>query len=186
MVPMAALSTWSGCRSTVVEALHDQEEQAFVVELGDGVVEVEVLEDLAHVGAEAGDVVAQVGGEVGRVGEQGLEVVEGGVVEGVAGGAAQLGVEVVEFAVELGVGLQDLLSLVGARTQSRRRRTVRGRMTSWYLPRLKVSRMMSAMPQRKPAIWLLFIGVLRRWLERLQCLETAFLTRTRFLFALIL
>jgi hypothetical protein len=31
-------------------------------------------------------------------------------------------------------------SLVPARTQSRRRRTVSGRMMSWYLPRLKVSR----------------------------------------------
>ena len=43
----------------VAEA-HDLEEQARLVELRDGVVEVELLEHLAHVGAEPGDVVAQV------------------------------------------------------------------------------------------------------------------------------
>ena len=38
---------------------------------------------------------------------------------------------------------------VGASTQSSRRSTVSGRMTSWYLPRLRVSRMRSATPQMK-------------------------------------
>jgi len=47
-------------------------------------------------------------------------------------------------------------SLAGARTQSRRRRTVSGRMMSWYLPRLNVSRMRSATPQRKLTISLWF------------------------------
>ena len=46
--------------------------------------------------------------------------------------------------------------LVGSRTQSSRRRTVSGRMTSWYLPRLKVSRMRSATPHRKLTISLWF------------------------------
>ncbi len=58
------------------EALHHLEEQARLIELGDGVVEVELFEDFTHVGAEAGDVVAQVGGEVGRVGEQALKRVK--------------------------------------------------------------------------------------------------------------
>ena len=48
--------------------------------------------------------------------------------------------------------------LVGASTQSSRRSTVRGRMTSWYLPRLKVSRMRSATPQMKLTIWLWFMS----------------------------
>src|SRR5207247_927169 len=48
------------------------------------------------------------------------------------------------------------LALVGARTQSSLRRTVSGRITSWYFPRLKVSRMRSATPQRKLTIWLWF------------------------------
>ena len=47
--------------------------------------------------------------------------------------------------------------LVGASTQSSRRSTVSGRITSWYLPRLKVSRMRSATPQMKLAIWLWFM-----------------------------
>src|SRR5207249_5283238 len=46
--------------------------------------------------------------------------------------------------------------LVGARTQSRSRSTVSGRITAWYLPRLKVSRIKSATPQRKLTISLWF------------------------------
>ena len=41
---------------------------------------------------------------------------------------------------------------VGASTQSSRRSTVTGRMTSWYVPRLKVSRMTSDTPQMKLTI----------------------------------
>ncbi len=91
------------------KALHHLEEQACLVELGDGVVEVELFEDFAHVGAEAGDVVVQVGGEVGRVGEQTVEGVERRVVEGEAGGAAQLRIEILELALELSVDLKDML-----------------------------------------------------------------------------
>ena len=75
-----------------------------------GIVEVELLEDLAHVRAEAGDVVAQVGSEVRGVRQQLLEVVAGGVVEGEAGGAPKLGVEVLEsLALELSLAFEDAL-----------------------------------------------------------------------------
>ena len=73
-----------GVQVDVLEALEHLEEQARLVELADGVVEVELLQHLAHVRAEAGDVVAQVGGEVRRVGEELLEVVARRVVEGEA------------------------------------------------------------------------------------------------------
>ena len=85
-----------GMQVDVLEALEHLEEQPGLVELADGVVEVELLQHLAHVRAEAGDVVAQVGREVGRVGEELLEVVAGGVVEGEAGRLAELAVEVLE------------------------------------------------------------------------------------------
>ena len=94
----------------VLEALHHLEEQPRLVELADRVVEVELLEHLAHVRAEAGDVVAQVGGEVGRVGEELVEVVAGGVVEREAGRLAELRVEVLELlALELRLALEHLL-----------------------------------------------------------------------------
>ena len=92
----------------VAEPLHDQEEQARLVELGDGVVEVELLQHLPHVGAEPGDVVPQVLRDVGRVGEQFLEVVAGRVVEGESGGAPKQWVEVLEFAPESGLDFQHL------------------------------------------------------------------------------
>ena len=50
--------------------------------------------------------------------------------------------------------------LVASRTQSRRRSTVSGNMTSWYLPRLKVSRIRSAIPQIKLTISLWVIAIL--------------------------
>ena len=93
----------------VAEPLHDLEEQARLVELRDGVVEVELLEHLAHVGAEPGDVVAQVLRDVGGVGEQLPEVVARRVVEGEPRGAPELRVEVVELALEPGLDGQHLL-----------------------------------------------------------------------------
>ena len=140
-----------------LEALEHLEEQARLVELADRVVEVEALEHLAHVLAESGDVVAQIGGELGRVGAELVEVVARGVVEGEAGGLAELPVEVLQPLPRSSSFRRSTFSLVGASTQSRRRRTVRGRITSWYLPRLKVSRMRSATPQRKLTISLWFI-----------------------------
>ena len=145
-----------GMQVDVLEPLQHLEQQPGLVELADGVVEVELLQHLAHVGAEAGDVVAQVGGEVRRVGEQLLEVVARGVVEGEAGRLAELRVEVLAALPRSSAWRFSTFSLVGASTQSRRRRTVSGRMTSWYLPRLKVSRIRSATPQRKLTISLWF------------------------------
>jgi len=90
----------------LAEALHHLEQQAGVVELGDRVVEVELLDHLPHVGREALDVVAQVVGQRRRVGEQAAEVVERGVVEGEAGLGAQQVVEVVDPVAVLGIGGQ--------------------------------------------------------------------------------
>ena len=81
----------------VLEALQHLEQQPGLVELADGVVEVELLEHLAHVGAEAGDVVAEVRRQVRRVGEQLLEVVARRVVEGEARDLPELRIEVLEF-----------------------------------------------------------------------------------------
>ena len=69
----------------VLEPLRDQEQQARIFELGDGVVEVEPLDDLPHVVGERVDVVLQVGGEVLGIAAERLEGVRRGVVEREAG-----------------------------------------------------------------------------------------------------
>ena len=63
----------------ILKALHYLEEESPFVELADGVVKVELLEHLAHVGAEASDIVAEVSGQVRGVRQQLLEVVIGDV-----------------------------------------------------------------------------------------------------------
>jgi len=94
----------------LAEALQHLEEQAGLVELADRVVEIEPLDHLPHVLAEARDVVAEVGGRLRRVGQKPVEVVAGGVVEGEAGGSLQLAAPVFQAAVaQLGVPRQDLL-----------------------------------------------------------------------------
>ena len=133
----------------LLELLQHQEEEAGLIEFGDGVVEVELFQHLAHVVAEASDVIAQVGGEVGRVLEQALEIESVRCCRRQAGSPAELGIEVCQLA-PIGWYRQDTFA-VGASTQSMRRKTVSGRMTSWYLPRLKVSRMRSAILQMKLA-----------------------------------
>ena len=92
----------------VAEPLDDLEQQPRLVELRDGVVEVELLEHLAHVGAEPGDVVAQVLRDVGGVGEQLLEVVARRVVEREPRRALELPLRVVEPALEPGLRRQHL------------------------------------------------------------------------------
>ena len=74
------------------------------------------------------------------------------VVEGVTGGLPEKLVRVVELAFELAAGPEDLL-LRRLQDLAMRRRTVSGRMASWYLPRLKVSRIRSATDQMKEVIW---------------------------------
>ena len=94
----------------VLEALHDLEQQTRLVEPADRVVEVEPLDNLAHIFTEAGDVVAQIGGDIGSVGDQLVEIVERGVVEGETGGDAELPVEVLQPPVlELRLPRQHLL-----------------------------------------------------------------------------
>jgi hypothetical protein len=83
-----------GVQIDVLEALQHLEQQSVLVELADGVVEVEALQHLAHVGGEAVEVDAQVAGQAGEVGEQAIEVERRGVVEGKARRLAQLRVGV--------------------------------------------------------------------------------------------
>jgi hypothetical protein len=59
----------------------DQVKAVGLVELGDVLLEAEVLDDLAGAGGEALDVVGEVGGDVVRVALELLEGVAAGVVE---------------------------------------------------------------------------------------------------------
>ena len=90
IVPIVGLSTTSGWRSHLAEALKHLEEQAGLVQLADRVVEIEPLDHLPHVLAESRDVVAEVRGYLGRVRQEPVEVVVRGVVEGEAGGEFEL------------------------------------------------------------------------------------------------
>jgi len=92
----------------ILKALHYLEEESPFVELADGVVKVELLEHLAHVGAEASDIVAEVSGQVRGVRQQLLEVVARCIVEGEARGPAKLGLQVLELPLVLGLGIEDL------------------------------------------------------------------------------
>ena len=92
----------------IPELLDDQEQETRLVELGDRVVKVELLQHLAHVRTEPRDVVAQVLGNVGSVGQQLLEVVPRRVVEGEPGGAPQLRVEILDLATQAGLDLKHL------------------------------------------------------------------------------
>src|SRR5690606_26477840 len=91
----------------LLEALKHLEEQSRLVEFADRVIEVELLQHLAHVWAEAGDVVAQVGGEVRRVSQEFLEVIARGVVKREARCAPELRIEILEsLALELRLTLE--------------------------------------------------------------------------------
>ena len=90
----------------IAEPLDHQEQEPGLVELRDGVVEVEVLQHLAHVATEPGDVVAEVPGNAGGVGQELVEVVAGRVVERESGGLPEQGVEIVDLAAEPGLDLQ--------------------------------------------------------------------------------
>ena len=92
----------------IAEPLHHLEQQTRLVELGDGVVEVELLQHLAHVGAEPGDVVAQVLRHVGGVGQQLGEVVAGRVVEGESGGGLKQPLGVLDLVLVPGLDLHHL------------------------------------------------------------------------------
>ena len=141
----------------VAEPLHDLEQEPRLVELRHGVVEVELLEHLAHVGAEPADVVAQVLRDVGGVGEQLLEVVARRVVEGEPRGPPELRVEVVELAPEPGLDGQDLL-LGGGQHPVEPAQHGEGQDDVLVLAALlKVSRMRSATPQMKLTLWLWFM-----------------------------
>jgi hypothetical protein len=92
----------------VLEPLQDQEEQPGLVQLGDGVLEVELLQHFPQVVAEPGDVEAQVRRQVGRVVQQLLEVEGGGIVDREAGGPPEDGVQVLQPPLHLEVRLHHL------------------------------------------------------------------------------
>ena len=66
------------------ELLHDRVQQARLVELGELVLELELLEDVVHVPAEVAGVIGEVRAHVLRVAEQAREVEPARVVERVA------------------------------------------------------------------------------------------------------
>ena len=84
----------------------DQEETVGFIELGDVIVEAEVIEDGADVGREAANVFEQVLGDVVGGALELLEVEAAGVVEALAGGFAEEGVG--GFVVPLLLGGEDL------------------------------------------------------------------------------
>ena len=88
-----------GMQIDALEPLHHLEQEAGLVELADGVVEVELLQHLPHVLAEAGDVVPDVGGELRGIRDQLVEVVARGVVELEARGDAELAVQCLQAAL---------------------------------------------------------------------------------------
>jgi hypothetical protein len=93
----------------ILEALQHLEQQPRLIEPADCVVEVEALNDLAHVLAEAGDVIAKIGCDVRRVADQLVEIVQRGVVERETGGHAELLVEVLQPSVsQLGLPREHL------------------------------------------------------------------------------
>ncbi len=121
-----------GVQVDLGELLDHQVEAVGLVELLDLGLEAEVLDDLARARAEAGDVVLQVGRDVGGVvGELG-EVEAAGVVEGLLGDVVEDRLEVLDWPPLRLSYLASTSALVGSRTQSRRRRTVSGRITLPY------------------------------------------------------
>ena len=119
----------------------------------DVAVEVAVEVDLvAHMADQAVLVVTTGGVSIqasGTFGEQFLDVVERCVVDGKAGRPASCAYKSSSPRARNWACRRSTFPLVGASTQSSRRSTVSGRMTSWYLPRLKLSRIRFATPQRK-------------------------------------
>ena len=121
-----------------VEELFDQRAQR--IGLGqprDLVAELEVLEDILHVGRKAVEVGFKVGPELLLAGArpQVAQREVGGVVEGLSRRLAQGLVLVDDPGLVEQVFMSSTACLVGSSTASRRRSTVMGRMTSRYLPR---------------------------------------------------
>ncbi len=81
----------------ILEFLHHQEEETGFIKFGDGIVKVKFFQDFTHVIAESIDVSAQVSSKVRCITEQPLEIVEGGVVEGITGRSTQLRGEIIQL-----------------------------------------------------------------------------------------
>ena len=123
--------------SGVEELLDQRAEGVGLRQARDLVAELEVVEDLLHVGREAVEVGLEVGPQLLLAGA-GAQVAQRelrGVVEGLPGRLAQRGVLVGDARLVEVAFMSSTACLVGSSTASRRRRTVIGRMTSRYLPR---------------------------------------------------
>src|SRR5438874_6854947 len=93
----------------ILEAFQHLKQQAGFGQSPNRVVEVKFLQHVAHVLAEAGDVVAQIRSEIRRVREQLLEVVSRRVEEGEARGGSELRIEILQPSMQLRVLLQHAL-----------------------------------------------------------------------------
>jgi hypothetical protein len=109
------------------ELFDDQVEQAVLVELLDLGGEVEALEDVPGGRREGPDVGVEVFAQVILVAEQRLEIQRRGIEEALAGLPQQEGG--FRPAAFFAANSASTAALVGSSTQSRRRRTVNGRMT---------------------------------------------------------
>ena len=114
----------------------DEVEELGAVEAADLGVEVELLDDVARVGVEGGDPGAQVAGDL-RAGRPGCGAGSGaGVVRLDVGDLLGDHAQHLGLSVPSDANRASTCSLVGSRTQSRRRSRTRGRMTFWYSARL--------------------------------------------------
>ena len=96
-----------GVQVDILEALKHLKQKPRVVEFPEGVVKVEFLENFSHVRAEVRDVVPEVRGKMRGVSEELLEVVARRVVESEARGFSELGVEILQLALQGSLLLED-------------------------------------------------------------------------------
>src|SRR5205823_2481350 len=85
----------------IFEPLQHLKQQTSFGQSPDRIVEIELLQHVAHILAEPSDVVAQIRCEIRRVREQLLEVVSRGVVKREAGRGSELRIEILKPSMQL-------------------------------------------------------------------------------------